>query len=727
MTSLAFLSSSRFRRRLALAALAVLLGPSGRSRAASGDTPSFPVGVEVITVDAIVYDSHDRPVSGLTRDDFSVFENNQGREIVSFEAFTDEPAEPGPATPSPVASNEGKPRASGRAFVLIVDDLRIGAPLSPATRNAVQSFLEHSVRDGDEVTLGTTSGSAWWSARLPEGREDLLAVLGRVKGLRLEAGRRSPDWMTDWEAYWINTHEETAGLTRILPDNPDGTTSNPDLLNPSGQASIKDKVSARWKDANVCSGTSCDGMVRGRASDIDNERKNRTKMTLDAVRRGLDSVAAIHGRKSILLFSEGFVDDPESDQRKTVAASREANAAIYFVNVRGLTALNEASAAESADQFTTVRDRTTSAFQDAMLEAAGSESMAEETGGFTVRNTNDLAAGAERIAAESRVFYLLGVQPLPGKSDRSWRKLRVEVNKAGLKVRARRGYTLASMAEAPKPKKKDDKKPATIAPAVAHALDTAHDATDIPLRAMSYVFEPLPKNVTRVLVAAEFDATGASAPAGKGHALGPKVDFSIVATHRDTGTEFRFDQVLGLSGAEAPGSNGWRAVGREIELPPGVSQVRVVVRDPASGAMGSLTQRVDVPAEKAFRLSSPIITDRVEPASGGNKHPQPAVTAHRTFLPSGGLYIQFEVFGAAKAAKVDASLAIRTADGKVVRNAPSSPITADANGRLVRTVGIGIDGLDEGRYTLALDVKDEASGESLQRDEPFTLTRTAAR
>jgi VWFA-related protein len=699
--------------------------PSGRSRAASGDTPSFPAGVEVITVDAVVFDSHDRPVSGLTRDDFAVFENNQEREIVSFEAFTDQPAEltATPSTPTPaavVASNQTKPRHSGRAFVLLVDDLRITAAVSTATRKAVASFLERSVRDGDEVTLGTTSGSAWWSARIPEGREDLLAVLGRIKGQRLEAKRVS-DWLTDYEAYMINNQETMPGVGG-------GSTS----LDPQ-PSTVTARVTARWTEADICQAAQCDAMVRARATDVDSERRNRTRLTLAAVRRGLGAVASVHGRKSVLLLSEGFVDDPDSDQRATAALAREASAAVYFVNVRGLMALDEASAAESADQFTTARDRATSAFQEALQEGGGAEALADDTGGFTVRNTNDLAAGTERIAAESRVFYLLGIQPLPGKSTRDWRKLRVEVKKAGLKVRARRGYTLAASLDTAPARKKDEKKDekkTTLDPRVERALDSPHDSTDIPLRAISYIFEPRPKSLTRVLVAAEFDATGASAPGGKGRALGPKVDFSIVATHRDTGTEYRFDEVLALTGADAAGASGWRAVGREIDLPAGVTQVRVVVRDPSSGALGSLSQRIDVPADKTFRLSTPIVTDHVEPAAGTGKRPRPAITAHRTFLPSGGLYIQFEVFGAAHAGgqaapQVDAGLTIRTADGRVVRNAPNSPITADADGRLVRTVGIGIDGLEEGRYTLALDVKDEATGQSLQRDEPFTLTRTA--
>jgi VWFA-related protein len=721
---------------LAFVGLAILFNSAGGNRAVRAQTPStpatFPAGVELITVDAVVLDAHGRPVSGLTRDDFAIFEDNKPQEIVSFEAFTDEPVESAPGLPSAVSSNEGQARRSGRAFVILLDDLRIAPLLSTSAKQAAASFLERSVRDGDEVTLATTSGDAWWSARIPEGRADLLAVLGRFKGRHVES--KSLDRMTEYEAYWINAHEDSPTLARLMPDRPASApaaapTEDPD---PTG-SSVKERVKSRWSADNLCTGTSCDGMVRARAADLDTERKSRTRVTLQAVRRGLEAVAAVRGRKSLLFFSEGFIDDPDTDRRGVIAASREASAAIYFIDVRGLVALSDVGSAGDPEQFTSPRDRTTSAFQEAVMESAGSDALAEDTGGFSVRNTNNL--GADRIAAESRVFYLFGLRPLPGKSPHDWRKLRVEVKRPDLKVRARRGYSLAAAADAskatrdaPKAINKDGKKVA-FDPAVLRALDSSHDATDVPLRVMAYTFEPLPKNETRVLVAAEFD-TGGSPSSGKGHALGAKVDLSIVATHRDTGTEFRFDQVLGL-GSTAAGASSWREVVREIDLPPGVSQVRVVVRDPVSGALGSVSQRFEVPAGNAFRLSTPIITDHVEPATGGAKaRPRPALSVHRVFKPAGALYVQFEVFGAAPAAggaapQVSASLTLRGPDGRLVRNAPLTPITADPDGRLVRFVGIGIDGLDEGLYTLSLEVRDAVSGARVAHDEPFTLAGDA--
>jgi hypothetical protein len=122
----------------------------------------------------------------------------------------------------------------------------------------------------------------------------------------------------------------------------------------------------------------------------------------------------------------------------------------------------------------------------------------------------------------------------------------------------------------------------------------------------------------------------------------------------------------------------------------------------------------------------------MEPATGGEKaRPRPAIGAHREFKPAGGLYLQFEVFGAARASsqappRVSAGLALRTHDGRLVRNAPPTPIAADPDGRLVRFVGIGLDGLEEGLYDLSLEVRDETSGARLQHSERFTLAREAA-
>src|SRR6185503_5193955 len=233
----------------------------------------------------------------------------------------------------------------------------------------------------------------------------------------------------------------------------------------------------------------------------------------------------------------------------------------------------------------------------------GAMSLAEETGGFVVHNTNDLAAGAERVAAESRVFYMLGFEPPPGKKRGEWRKLRVEVKRDGLSVRARRGYTVRAEA-APAAKSVPTKEGTrTLPPAVETALDTAHDVAGIPLRAVTYVLEPREKDTTHVLVAAEFDAGGLTYQ-GSGKSRVARLEVTAAVTLRDTGKTLYSDERVEVRAAagEAPG---WRSVAREFDLPAGVAQARLIVRDPSTGAMGAVAQRFEVPRPGTLRVSTP--------------------------------------------------------------------------------------------------------------------------
>src|SRR6185436_1932428 len=78
--------------------------------------PSFPAEVEIITIDAVVLDRDGRPVSGLTREDFHVFEDGTPREIVSFEAYERGATTTEEAPAAAVATNERNTELRGRAF-----------------------------------------------------------------------------------------------------------------------------------------------------------------------------------------------------------------------------------------------------------------------------------------------------------------------------------------------------------------------------------------------------------------------------------------------------------------------------------------------------------------------------------------------------------------------------------------------------------------------------------
>jgi VWFA-related protein len=722
--------------RSAIAVLVGLLAPLCAEQGARAQDkpalPTFPSQVELITVDAVVVDHDGRPVPGLTKDDFVVKEDGRVQEIATFESFVLEPPD-APSEPPAVASNEPTARSrNGRSFAILVDDVRIPPVRTEVARSAVVSFLERSVRDGDLVSLRTSSGDLSWTARIPEGTEDLIAVLARLRGR--EVVPQSIDTMSEYEAFQIANREDspamaaeglslpTGGASGRAPGQPPEETG----IAGTGLGATKNRVKARWLTALLCIPSNCDSLVRARAMEIDAQRKTRMRTTLQAVRRELEALAFDHGRKALLLLSDGFLQDYGSDLREVAAASREANTAIYFLDARGLIAQSGFGSASEAVQFAMPdpREQTAMRFEDSVLTAAGAETLADATGGFSV-HSNDIAAGMERIAKESRVYYLLGFYPPPGKSAREWRKLSVEVKKPGLTVRARRGYTLRAEAEPARPGKKARPQPGPD-PAVARALDSAQDVAGIPLRAMAYVLEPRPKDTVHVLVAAELDASGLAVQRKAGAPVA-RIDVSVVAVGRDTGHGFRHDDTLDLPmpAGEKPG---WRAFVREFELPAGITQVRVVVRDTTSGAVGAVSQRFEVPLPGHLRLSTPILTDRVAPAPGGQAAPRPALAVHRVFAPGGGLYVQFEVFGAAKdprqqVPRVSAGLEFWSAD-RLVRRVDPTPVAVDRDGRVVREVGISLEGMGEGPYDLVLDVRDEVAGTGLKHRETFALARS---
>lgn len=726
--------------RLSVVLLSALLAvvpvtPGSASAEDPQNVATFPSKVELITVDAVVLDSAGKPVSGLSRDDFTVSEDGRPRDIVSFDAFSLEPEPPtGEAIPvAAVASNAPATGRTGRAFALLVDDVRMPRYLTEATRNAVRHFIEHSLVDGDEVTLGSTSGKAWWSARIPEGRDDLLAVLGRIEGNYIDPKTREN--MTEYEAFWIDNYEQGEQTQKV-------GNLNEQLDNPGSYLS---RVVRRFMSNELCGDPEradtggCEGLVKAAASDINATRKQRTNLALAGVRRALDALAPVRGRTSLLFFSPGFLQDNDTSQRDVTALARETNTAVYFIDVRGLVTDSGVGTADIGGGSTAVPDDPRAAakvrFEELVQESAGSTALAEDTGGFAVKGTNDLEGASDKIAAESRVFYLLGFYPIEGKSPREWRKLKVEVKNPGLKVRARKGFSLRALAEdARKASKKDEKKkqdkPEKVekvepsAP-VARALESVHAVADIPLRAMTFVMDPRPSGKTHVMVAVELNA-GTLKYQPKGNGKAARVEVSVAAVERDSGKGFIHDDPLEITAATSE-TPGWRGLVREFELSSGVSQVRAVVRDATSGALGSVTQRFEVPVPGTLRFSSPILTDHVEPATDPHGRPRAALAAHRTFAPAGGLYCEFEIFGAARdqstgLPKVAAGLEVRTAHGDVVRRADPSPITADGDGRVVRLLGFPLAGMADGSYDLVLQVQDLVKGERIERSERFSLS-----
>jgi VWFA-related protein len=652
-------------------------------------------------VDVVVLDRDARPVRGLTKADFTVLEDGQPQEVVSFEAreIQSEPALPQEAVAEPVVSNHGSP-GSGRVLALVLDDLGI-APLGMTdVKKAAAQWLRDQAEARDEITLVTTSGDAWWSDRIGRGRADFLSVLDRIKSRKQAAGSTS-EQMSDWEAHRIDQEW-------------DGEVSN--------------RVVDRWLAAGVClmtfdaetSRRLCRQRVVGLARQMQGFIAVHSRAVFDTIEQVSRGLAGGRGRKSIVLFSEGFVRD-QGDRREAAAidAVRRANAAVYFVDSRGLIGLIGAYQAAASGPPPEAKDVGVSIFEETTLATGGSENLALETGGFAVTNNNDLNAGLVRVANESAAYYLLGYQPSKPASEK-WRKLQVRVDRPGVKVRARQGYfpTLPPAPPVARTKKGDDREPpkASQAP-LDPALLTGEEGA-IPLRLATYVSDAATPALARVRVALE---VGAASFVVSDTEDGGKVTFDLMllGASRDQRVVYPIHERIEATLRGKESRPEWWTFTRELQLPAGVSQLRALVRDVSTGRTGTVAQRFEVPALDGFRLSTPILSDRVEASVAGGQGTT-LLVAHREFRREGYLHGQYEVFGAGPT-PVQAGYSLRAADGSLVREEAATPIDPGPSGRLVRNLSLPLDGLPEGSYELQIHVDKGPGTPALEAREPFAL------
>ena len=108
--------------------------------------PTFKAQVEYVEVDALVTDAQGRPVRGLSKDDFQVFEDGKRQTISSF-VFVDIPVEradrplysDAPFEPD-VRTNE-RP-FDGRVYVMVIDDLHTNFGRTQRVKSAARQFVE---------------------------------------------------------------------------------------------------------------------------------------------------------------------------------------------------------------------------------------------------------------------------------------------------------------------------------------------------------------------------------------------------------------------------------------------------------------------------------------------------------------------------------------------------------------------------------------------------------
>ncbi len=151
--------------------------------------PRFRADVRAVLVDVLVLDPDGNPVSGLTRDEFEVFEDKVQQDIQSFDVidWTSYVAEATPRGPAPA---ERTPRESintfPRRFIFVVN--RQGAEFGflVRARQALESFVVESMAEGDEAMIIDIGQSTRIIQQFTSSKQETIQALKKIYPMRAD-------------------------------------------------------------------------------------------------------------------------------------------------------------------------------------------------------------------------------------------------------------------------------------------------------------------------------------------------------------------------------------------------------------------------------------------------------------------------------------------------------------------------------------------------------------
>jgi VWFA-related protein len=401
------------------AGMAVSAGsiPLRAQQTAQRDQPVFRVGVPGVDVDARVFDRDGRFVDSLTIGDFELLENGvpQTLQALTLVGGTSPPASGPPEISGTVAPRPAPPASARQTWIFFFDlnHLTSGGGFDRA-RSAVETYLRDQFSAGD--IGGVVAGSRMVNNRLTSVREELVAAARSVKPLSDHRSRTM-----ELTREWPRLRDESEALL---------------IANGNREALQRAVIRACTDDPSACRVASPDMTVMDKARRFEREASRATSDTLAAINAVASGLARMPGPKTIVFLSDGFVTEKmETTLESVVGQTARAGARIYAVDVRGL---NRGAAAGLGDRMSPDDPAGGPARFD--MGEDGPNSLAVDTGGFVIRNENDIGRALAQIASDANRYYVLSYQPADSRFDGKFRTIEVRVRRPGIKVRARKGY-----------------------------------------------------------------------------------------------------------------------------------------------------------------------------------------------------------------------------------------------------------------------------------------------
>lgn len=407
--------------------------------------PVFRAGVNLITVDA--YPQRDgKIVPDLKATDFEVYEDGKLQKVETFNFVRVEP--------DPTVGTRKDPNT-------VAESLRLAA--DPANRVFVAYLDLYHVTVAGSHDIRKPLADVFAQLMSPSDLFGIMTPLLRPQDLAL--GRVSTGVEEQLTKYWpwgqrdsILRGPEDSMLEQCFSQNPQ-----------TGQQWIVN-----------------DGASQRLLSDLMIDRR-REVATIDSVESMMKYLGSIReARKSILLISPGWVlyqrddallgqittmplasqpgfqacmqaaqslllIDDQQRMRELLDLANRDNVTFYPVSPNGLnvfdTPINQTLGANPNPSPLGSQSVTLQELNRSRARTDTDRTLAENTDGLAVVDTNDLRDGLKRVMDDQSAYYLLGYYSTNTKTDGKYRKLQVKVKQPGITMKARRGY-VAPTAEA---------------------------------------------------------------------------------------------------------------------------------------------------------------------------------------------------------------------------------------------------------------------------------------
>jgi VWFA-related protein len=393
----------------------------------------------LVVVDVVVNDAQGNPVHGLTKDAFTLQENNKPQMVRHFDEHSATAAAAAPAVQAEpleklhpgVFTNESQAPASGPVNVLLLDYLNTPLTYQPYARKQLLDYLS-------KAPAGT--------------RIAIFALTNRL--IMLQGFTSDMDVLKNALLSKKGAPQASDVLTDPMYGGAMGDTTLSDAMAYDPQGMITDAM--------------IQDIARFEALQTSFEQDLRQRLTLSGFDLLARYLVGIPGRKNVIWFSGGFPLDVEPDVRndqdehptesvvrndeevrKTDNLLTRAQVAVYPVDARGVqTDPSQNFGSQSMSSQMNIDSSTGASTATAamgFLEQTAQEhltmyAMAEDTGGQAYVNTNGLAQAVTRAIENGSNYYTLTYTPTNTVWDARFRSIKIKVDKPGVKLAYRNGY-----------------------------------------------------------------------------------------------------------------------------------------------------------------------------------------------------------------------------------------------------------------------------------------------